>query len=273
MSRKNKKFTLTTLDIAILTAGRVDLLEKCIDAILPQMKESYRIHVYNNGYPSEEYERVYKKLPEHSNVSRNRQNTGFPGGANGAIKMGTAPLCLFISDDIFLHDGAIDTLISRMKSDDTIALCGYKFIFPEDSNDPSRPAGRVQHVGQATNIRGDIIHPMIGWTPENPKTCISRDVIGVTGASFIVRRDAFRRAGGFNTIYGMGYYEDVDLCLTLRAMGYKVWVEAGAVATHGVSQTFANAPADAPKPTVQQNQIIFKSRWLQGLPWTEFSLW
>jgi GT2 family glycosyltransferase len=271
MSRKNKKFTLTTLDIAILTAGRVDLLEKCIDAILPQMEVGYRIHVYNNGFPSDEYEQVYKKLPEHSNVSRNRQNTGFPGGANGAIKMGTAPLCLFISDDIFLHSGAIETLIARMKSDEQIALCGYKFLFTEDTNEPARPAGRVQHVGLATNIRGDIIHPMIGWTPENPKTNISRDVVGVTGASFIVRRDAFHRAGGFNSIYGMGYYEDVDLCLTLRSLGYKVFIDTNAVATHGVGQTFSTS--QTVKPNIQQNQTIFKSRWLQNLPWTEFDLW
>lgn len=272
MSRKNK-FTNTILDIVILTAGRVDLLEKCIDAILPQMKPEYRLHIYNNGAPSEEYERVYKNLPEHSVVYRQKLNLGFPGGANGAIKMGIAPLCLFVSDDIFLHDGAIETLIARMKSDDTIGLCGYKFIFPEDSNDPSRPAGRIQHVGQATNIRGEIVHPMIGWTSTNPKTCISRDVIGVTGASFIVRRQIFSKLGGFDLAFGKGYYEDIDLCLRIKSAGMRVFVETGAVATHGVGQTFATVQRDSAPINLTQNQMLFKSRWLQGLPWTEFECW
>ncbi len=270
MSRKNKTFTQTVLDISILTAGSVDLFERCVDALSLQMKPEYKLHVFNNGSPSDEYERVYKKLPEHSTIYRQRENLGFPGGANGAIKMGVAPLCLFVSDDIFLHEGAIDALLERMK-ETNIGLCGYKFIFPEDSNDPTRPAGMVQHVGQATNIRGEIIHPLMTWHPDNPKTNISRDVLSVTGASFMVRREAFRRAGGFNLQYGKGYFEDVDICLTLRTMGYRIFIETKAVATHGVGQTFTSTqPTSTEFP---HNQMIFKTKWLQGLPWSEFEMY
>ena len=58
------------LDIAILTAGRVDLFEKCVDAILAEMRPNYKIHVCNNGHPSKEYEEAYKKLPQGSVIKR-----------------------------------------------------------------------------------------------------------------------------------------------------------------------------------------------------------
>jgi len=257
------------LDIAVLTAGRVDLFEKCIDALLFEMRPEYKIHVCNNGHPSKEYEEVYKKLPVGSVVKRQNKDDGFGAGANIAIKSGSAPLVLFITDDVFIHPGSIEKLLETMKVPD-IGMCGYKFLFPEDSEDPNRPAGRVQHVGMASNIRGEMVHPLIGWHSENPKCNISRDVAAVTGASFMIRRSAYQRAGGFNPIYGKGYYEDVDLCLTIRSQGSRIYINTEATATHGVGQTFKNEKTPAP---IQQNLQIFRSRWLNRLEWSDWNMW
>lgn len=257
------------LDIAILTAGRVDLFEKCVDAVLTQYQPDYKIHVHNNGHPSKEYELVYKKLPKDSVIIRSNQMSGFSEGANKAIKSGTAPLILFITDDIFLHDGAIEALLRRME-DKSIGQCGYKFVFPEGSDDKARPSGKVQHVGMASNIRGDMIHPLIGWSADNPKCCISREVLAVTGASFMIRREVFNRVSGFDPIYGRGYYEDMDLSFKVRASGFRVFMDADAVATHGVGQTFKDLKEQIP---FHQNQMIFKTRWLQSIPWSEWEMW
>lgn len=259
-----------TLDIAVLTAGRVDLFEKCIQAILAHMKSDYRIHVCNNGYPSKEYEEVYKLLPQGSIIKRVNQKEGFSYGANTAIKAGNAPLVLFITDDVFLHEGTIENLLKRME-DETIGQCGYKLLFPDDSTDPNRPAGKVQHVGMGANIRGDMVHPLIGWSPENPKCNISREVIAVTGASFIIRRNVFNRVGGFDTAYGMGYYEDMELSMRVRASGYKVFIDTVATATHGVGQTFKSV--DGSQVPFQQNQMIFRSRWLKALSWSDWEIY
>lgn len=258
-----------TLDIALLTAGRSDLFDRCVDAVLAQIQPDYKIHVCNNGHPSKEYEETYTKLPQGSVVKRNNTDGGFPIGANTAIRSGNAPLVLFITDDVFIHPGAIEKLLDTMK-DPSIGLCGYKFMFPEDSEEVSRPAGKVQHIGMVSNIRGDMIHPLIGWSPDNPKCNVSTDVLAVTGASFIVRRSAFQKAGGFDPIFGKGYYEDMNLCFTIRAQGSRIYINTEATATHGVGQTFKNEKSPVP---IQQNQMIFKSKWLSQLPWTEFTAW
>lgn len=267
--RKNNPSSKKLLDIAILTAGRCDLFSKCVDAVLPQMKDEYQIHVYNNGHPSTEYEEVYKKLPQGSIVKRSNTNSGYGGGANAVIRSGSAPLVLFITDDIFIHAGAIDTLVRTM-DDPTIGLSGYKFLFPDDDGDPVRPAGKVQHIGMASNIRGDMIHPLIGWSSDNPKCNISREVLAVTGASFIVRRKLFNMAGGFDPAFGAGYYEDMNLCFTIRSLGGRIYINTDATATHGVAQTFKNEKTPAP---LQQNQMIFRSRWLTYTAWSEFEIW
>lgn len=257
------------LDIAILTAGRVELFEKCVDAILTQYQPDYKIHVHNNGHPSKEYELIYKRLPKDSVVIRSNQMSGFSDGANKVIKSGSAPLILFVTDDVFIHDGAIETLLQRME-DKSIGQCGYKFLFPEDSDDKSRPAGKVQHVGMASNIRGDMIHPLIGWSADHPKCCVSKEVLAVTGASFMIRREVFNRIGGFDPIYGRGYYEDMDLSFKVRASGHRVFCDVDAQATHGVAQTFKDLKEKIP---FHQNQMIFKTRWLNSISWSEFEHW
>ena len=212
------------LDIAILTAGRADLFGMCVDAVMSQMKPEYKIAVCNNGHPSNEYEQIYKKLPEGSIIKRNKEDTGYSNGANSCMNAGNAPLILLVTDDVFLHEGAIERLLETMK-DPSIGMCGLKLLFPADSVDPNRPAGKVQHIGIATNIRGDIIHPLVGWSANNPKCNISREVVAVTGACFIIRREDFRRVRGFNPIYGAGYYEDIDLSYSIRSLGKRVYID------------------------------------------------
>lgn len=256
------------LDIALLTAGRSDLFSKCVDSVLPQMRPEYRIYVHNNGHPSAEYEEIYKRLPEGSKIIRSNHMTGFSDGANKVINAGQSPLVLFITDDVFLWDGAIDRLLDRMR-DNGIGQCGYKLLFPHDSEDRARPAGKVQHIGMASSIRGDMLHPLMGWDATNPKCNISREVLAVTGASFIIRREVFKRVRGFDTIYGKGYYEDMDLSFKVRSAGYRVFVDTSAVATHAVGQTFQNEK-DIP---FFQNQQIFKSRWAPYMAWSEWEMW
>lgn len=259
----------TNLDIAILTAGRVDLFEKCLNNILVQMRPDYRITVHNNGHPSKEYEDIYKTLPKNSIIKRSNSMSGFPEGANKAIQAGSAPLVLFVTDDIFMEDGAIEILLKRME-DKSIGQCGYKFTFPLESEDANRPAGKVQHIGMASNVRGEMLHPCIGWSPDHPKCNISREVLAVTGASFIIRRSVFNQVRGFDNIFGRGYYEDMDLSFKVRAAGYRVFVDTQATAVHGVGQTFKDLKEPIP---FQQNQQIFKLRWMASMPWSEWEMW
>jgi GT2 family glycosyltransferase len=257
------------LDIALLTAGQVGLFDKCVEALLPELRPDYQVHVCNNGFPSKEYEEIYRKLPSDTVIKRMNTNNGFGGGANTAIRSGSAPLVLFITDDVFVHPDTMSKLVKTM-DEQTIALCGYKLLFPLDSVDPTRPAGKVQHIGMASNIRGDMIHPLIGWSADNPKCCISRDVLAVTGASFIVRRASFQKAGGFSSIFGKGYFEDMDLCFTIRSQGGRIYINADATATHGVGQTMKHEKSPIP---IQQNAMLFKSKWLSSLPYSEWDVW
>ena len=83
----------------------------------------------------------------------------------------------------------------------------------------------VQHAGVILGMRGTADHAMRGF----PMTvdgyagnlACAREVSVVTAACLMIRAPLFRELGGFNPHYFTAY-QDVDLCLRLRARGLRV---------------------------------------------------
>ena len=279
MSRKQRKpsrepIKRSVVDIALLTCGVVDIpiFRDCVASIKREMETvESSFQVFFQGLTPENRQPFSDIIYTVSNASLRTatENSGYPKGANRAIRMGTAPLVLFITDDIVLHEGALKTLIETMENPE-IALCGLKLLFPKTSTDNARPAGRVQHIGHAVDLHGEIVHPLMGWRPENKKCNVSREVQSVTGAVFMVRRNLFIKAGGFFEGYGRGYFEDVDLCLTLRAMGHRIYIETKAVADHYTNASMLKI--DKPIPMQQNRQLLLQRRGA-GLINDSWSFW
>lgn len=258
MSRNKKYAPKADVDICVLTAGRVEMLEKCLESIKEDITLSdihANVCLFNNGGGD-----LGEINPVVKNYEKVTMNRGFPRGANTAIRMGKSPVTIFVSDDIVLIPGFTYSLLETLKSDPKIGLCGAKLLFPPTGTDPIRPAGKVQHIGHAMDINANVIHPLVGWSPDNPKCCISREVFSVTGATFAVRKNVFDKVHGFDEIYGLGTFEDVDIALKIRSAGYKIWVDTNAVAYHYVGATAEIKKEPFP---LQQNKQIFLSKWMQ----------
>jgi O-antigen biosynthesis protein len=274
MSRTSNRPDGNLVDICLLTCGMVKMpiFEKCINAIKSEMPTiPSRLIVFQNGPVPEqniiEQGRILSDLPQLSRRTSSPQRLGFPAGANRVIRSGHAPLVLFITDDIVLKPGCLDTLVRRM-DEIQIGICGLKLLFPLDSNE-SGPAGTVQHVGHGISIRGAITHPFLGWSADNPKTCISREVASVTGGCFMVRRRVFEQAGGFFEGYGIGYFEDVDLCFSIAKNKHKIFIDTDAQAYHWVGQSMRQVE----RPPLQFNEMVLHTRHPDGFHWSEFEMY
>ena len=271
--RKHKKTIHNQIDIALLTCGLVDLpvFKDCVEAIKREVASvPANFYVFFNGLPPEAKQPFSEIIAtSEATVRHSSERVGFSAGANRVIRMGSAPLVLFITDDIILHEGALKELVETMK-EPKVTLCGLKLVYPKNSTDKNRPAGRVQHIGQAIDLHGEVTHPLLGWKPENEKCNKSREVQSVTGGVFMVRRDAFRKAGGFFEGYGLGYYEDVDLCMILRAQGGRVYIETRAVADHYTNMSMLRS---GQTPPMYQNRMLFQMRHGARLIHDSWTFW
>lgn len=257
------------LDVCVLTAGRFDLLGRCLDNIRNELEftpcKSY-VYLVDNGSKNRlaDGQLVFNHpiITKHKRLNR---NIGYGGGANTVIKMGRSPLVLFVSDDILLQPNSIRSLLKTME-DRSIGLCGLKLLFPQDGK--NGPPGAVQHVGHSIDLKANIIHPFMGWSANNPKCCQSGERFSVTGAVFMVRRKLFERVGGFASEYGSGYYEDVEMALHLRALGAKIYCDCNAIAEHYVGATFEITKDNQ----INHSKDVFMNRNRKFLEWTDWKL-
>lgn len=274
MSRKRRKKKpqkpQTLIDILIPVHGRFDLLAECLEAIPSAVGDIiYQVYLFDNDSPREEADEFYSNLDKSINFSRNKQNIGFPGACNRMANAGRSPLIFLLNSDVILDAGSVDLLVREMDNVKT-GVVGMKLVFPEDAEglEPTRrPAGKIQHIGLTTTIKTEVIHPFMGWSVDHPRVMAQREVFAVTGAALMTRRSIWRRAKGFDEVYGGGTFEDVDFCCAVRDMGYNIVVEPKASAVHYTNATAEKYGIGFP---LQQNQMIFMQRWRNKITWWQY---
>jgi len=259
------------LSIIIPVFGMFDLLDKCLKA-LPKAcgNVSYQVVLFDNNSPDrDEAEEYYSSLNmENVIVSRSNENLGFPLACNRGVNRSKADLILLLNSDVILLPGSIKSMVRYFK-DPGIGVVGTKLLFPEESIDANRPAGRVQHVGLILDIKGQFLHAFIGWSKDNPRVDQVYEVSAVTGASLMTKRVLWSRVGGFFEGYGLGTYEDVDYCYSVSKLGYKVIVDTDAVGYHYTNATASHYRIPYP---LQQNRQIFLQRWGKEIKYNEWEV-
>ena len=98
-------------------------------------------------------------------------------------------------------------------------------------------------------------HIYAGFRADHPAVSKSREFQVVTGACALIRRALFDEVGGFDADFVNGY-EDMDLCLRLRRLGYGVHYCHESVVDHLESATRDHA-------FDQQNHELFLERWAE----------
>jgi GT2 family glycosyltransferase len=126
------------------------------------------------------------------------------------------------------------------------------------------PDGTLQHGGVIIGIGGVAghAHPRL---PRNQPGYFSRGVLqqelsAVTGACLMVRRDVFDEVGGLDEKIAVAF-NDVDLCLRLRAAGYRnIWTPFAELIHH---ESASRGYEDNPEKIARfQREVLFmEDRW------------
>ena len=122
--------------------------------------------------------------------------------------------------------------------------------------------GRIQHAG--VGFEGGLPgHPYYGYHRGVPGYAnavrIARDLLAVTGACLMTRRDIFEEVGGLSTTFPINY-NDVDYCLKQVARGRRVVYDPDLVMTHFESSSRSSDVAEWEKA-----QLLSRWAWLDHL--------
>jgi len=300
--RKNRlsisnQYNSRELDIVIPVYGRPDLLRECLQFLeIAALDVDYQLFLVDDASPDKAVmEIVYNSLNSDTKILQNGQNKGFPATANRGAALGKSPSILILNTDVILQAGAVRVMLNTLWGDQgpkgpitpspdaATGVVAPKLLFPDVPHIPPDVRGKIQHAGLAISAQGRPFHIQKGWAADNPRLDHPRAMQAVTGACLMTRRDVWKTVsrtyqqagdpsiGGFNEIYGLGTYEDVEYCFAVRGNGYKVVFEPAAVGYHHVGASVTQRPEGG--YPLGRNHSIFMARCGHLLFWDEWLFW
>jgi GT2 family glycosyltransferase len=240
-----------TVSVVMVTYNAADWALRALRALVEHTDACYELIVVDNASSDGTPELLARELDE-ATLLLNERNRGFGPANNQGAGHARGEFLLFLNNDALVQRGWLPPLLDRMAASRTGAV-GPRLLNLD---------GSLQIAGALLARSGSTLELGYGEDADAPEYRFPRVVDYLSGACLLVRRSAFTEVGGFDPVYGLGYFEDADLCLSLAERGYRVVFEPRSSVTH----VRGASPRDELAPTVAaRNRAIFRRRWSRVL--------
>lgn len=201
-------------------------LESCRSLTYPH----YEILVCDMASDEDPTARIERGHYKHTRVLLSKQNLGFAGGNNWAMRQTNADFVFIVNNDTEVTPNLIELLLEPFYQDPSIGVVcpKIKFFFHPDTIqyagfEPMNPyTGRVWEVGGKQKDEGQYDKP--GFTH------------GAHGCAMMVSRAVIDQVGMFPELFFL-YYEEWDWSARILKAGYKIWYAGNATIYHKESMS------------------------------------
>lgn len=183
---------------------------------------------------------------------RNGRNLGFIGSCNAGAAAAHGEFLLFLNNDTQVTAGWLDALLRCFAERADCGIAGSRLVYPD---------GRLQEAGGIVFADGNCWATGRFERRDAPAFRYRRETDYVSGASLLIRREVFRRIGGFDTRHAPAYYEDTDLAFAVRRLGLRVYYEPASTVIHCEGITAGTDLTRGIKRHQVINQAKFVDKW------------
>jgi len=191
-----------------------------------------------------------------------RENThSFANNCNIGNDRVETEYVFFLNDDTEVQMKWLKSTMDFFKKHENAAVVGSKLFFPDE---------RIQHAGIAFRSTPHLHPGHVFWHElhkDDPRINEPRQFQAVTGGAFCINNKLYRKLGGFDEIYEVAAYEDIDFCLHLkeRYPDKEIWYNPGSEIIHYESVTQNKLDADVRKRYHDRNHAKWLERWKDKL--------
>lgn len=246
------------VSLIVPTRDRVDLLRPCVEGLLHATDyPALEVLVVDNGSVEAQTRDYLAAIARDARVRVLRFDAPFNYSAinNFAARHATGSVLGLVNNDVaVIEPGWLREMVAEALRPGVGAV-GALLLYPDR---------RIQHAGVLLGIGGVAAHPWCGW-PEHTRGQMDRlqlaqELSAVTAACLLVQRKAFEQVGGLDEALAVAF-NDVDLCLRLRAAGYRnVWTPHARL-VHAESATRGDDLRPDKRARLQREADFMRQRW------------
>jgi GT2 family glycosyltransferase len=247
------------VSIIVPTRDRAGLLQRCADGVLNRTAYPHlELIIADNDSREQRTRRLLARLGADPRVRVLAAPGAFNWSAinNRAVEAARGEVLVLLNNDIEVIDpNWLQAIVSLLRQPG-VGIVGAKLVYPN---------GTIQHAGIVLGPAGAASHLWRG-APSNEKgyhgdLLYPRSVTAVTGACLAIHRSLYREAGGLDAEHLMVAYNDVDLCLRVRALGYRVVWTPDAVLLHREAASRGEDETAARRARAGAERATMVRRW------------
>ncbi|MEA3444455.1 MAG: glycosyltransferase family 2 protein, partial [Bacteroidota bacterium] len=208
------------VSIIILSKNNKYMLQRCIESITQKTNyKNYEILIVDNNSDDDQTLFYFETLKQKSNVIvlRDTRDFNFSALNNKAAGSATGEYICFLNNDIeVISPNWLSEMIS-IAIQPGVGAVGAKLWYPNDT---------LQHGGIILGIGGigSHAHKLLAKGQDGyfNRAALIQEFSAVTGACMLISKTVFNKVGGFNETDLSVAYNDVDLCLRIGDLGYRI---------------------------------------------------
>ena len=204
------------ISIIIPNKDHIDDLDKCVKSLQKSTYKNYEIIVVENNSENSETFNYYEKMKNTFKTFYYKGSFNFSKINNFGVKYASGEYLLFLNNDTeMIDEDTLFNLYAYLQRSD-VGCVGCKLLYNDDT---------IQHAGVVLGFGGIAGHTFIGLYDKDISymhraSCVS-DLTAVTAAAMMVKKSIFYEAGGFSEDFVVAF-NDIDLCMRIRKLGYLV---------------------------------------------------
>lgn len=257
------------VSIVIPTKDEVATLSKCVDSILERSTYGdYEIVLIENNSTLPEtfayYDSIVKADPR-VRVEYWPAEFNFSKLMNFGVEKANGDYLILLNNDteVITRDW-IERMLGICQRED-VGIVGARLWYPDDT---------LQHGGVTLLAQGGGVHLGWGLPRDNIGYCglttKTQDLIAVTAACMMTKRDIYEQVGGFDERYAVAY-NDVDYCLKVGDAGKLIVYSPFVELYHYESLSRGYEITDEKKIRFLKEETLLRSTWaknyVQGDPY------
>jgi GT2 family glycosyltransferase len=201
--------SLGLVSIILVTFNNAKDIRTCLDSVRAQTYIPVEIIVFDNASTDGTVDSI-RSLYSEVKLVESEVNIGFAAANNRAAALAEGDFLAFLNPDTTVEPDWLQPLIEALESDPTVGAVTPGIVFANAPN-------TLNACGNEIHLSGIAYCREYGMPASRGSPV---EVGAISGAAFVMRRTLFERVGGFEGSFFL-YYEDTDLSLRLRSVGFR----------------------------------------------------